>query len=808
MRDFQHALRSLLRSPGFTFVVVLTLGLSIGAGVAIFSVVNAVILQPLPFDEPDELVRIHNHPFDNPNISFEATYPMFLGWREEARKLEDLAGFATSSGGMVVDIEETRQRVEGKYVSYNLFDLLGARPVYGRPLEATDDVLGAAPVVVISERLWRQRFSADPNVIGEVIKVDGVSRSIVSVMPDDFEYPLGSKIWVPIASGLPAGYLEGATAPRLFNVIGRVADGSNPQEAFQELLSIVDNITNPALPEGARATVSMEPLAVELLGDTRGPLLFLLGAALLVLLIACANVANLQTVRTISRQRELALRVALGARWKELARGSLAESLILALLGGALGLALAWWGIKELLRRLPTQLFRAEQIGLDGTVMLFALGLSLIAALIFGLLPAFYGATRKVSAVLQENTGRTTSSSSWRLAMSFFVVVQVALAVSLLIGAGLLLRSFLTLQNVGVGYDRELLSFSVPLLDPRYDIPTTYQFYDDLVARLEPLPGIEKAAGVLIRPLDGTVGYDYPITVEGQNPEEQALLPLFNFLAITPGYLETAGTRVLDGRAFTDADRDGAAPVVILTRSAAELLFPDGSAVGNRIKYGPPQSQQPWVEVVGIVEDGRYRGMEEPTVTIFAPYRQSPWGLNHMIVRTTGDPSAIVGTVRAQIQELDPSLQPMDIAVQRELIGKMIARPRFNTLLLSVFAALALVLGAVGLYGVMSYIVALRNKEVAIRLAMGAMPKGVLALALKQAVGLALVGVGVGLLIAYVLSVVLAPRLSDMLYNVPLVDLTTYLLVPLLLLTVAAIAGFVPARRASHVDPMVVLREE
>ena len=808
MRDFRQALRALLRTPGFTFVVVLTLGLSLAANTAIFSVVHAVLLQPLPFKDPGRLVRIYNHPKGNTSQFFEASYANFQTWRKESHQLADIAGYASSAGGLLVDIDGTLLRVEGKMVSWNLFSLLGVQPLLGRPLEEVDDVPGAAPVAVISERLWRQRFGGDPAAVGKTIKVEGVPCTIVSVMPADFEFPVGSRIWIPVATSLPAFFLETPTL-KFFNLLGRLSDGATPDQAHLELNTIIDTVTNPQLPEPARSEATLGSLREDLVGDTKGPLWFLLGAALLVLLIACANVANLQTVRAIARQRELAMRTALGASWRHLAQQSLAESAVLSLLGGVLGVLLAWWGVHQLLKLSPETFFRAESIGLNPAVLLFALGLTVLAAVVFGLVPAWYAVSRtRISQALQESAGRSTGGVAGRRLLSGFVMLQVALAVTLLIGAGLLLRSFATLQQVDVGFSREgVLTLSVPLLTEKYQQPgAAYRFFDELIERAKAQGEIQGAAAVLLRPLQSLAGYDYTMTIEGRPEEEQQKYPFLNFEAVTPDYFQVMGVPLKEGRAFTAADREDSAGVVILSQAVAELLWPDSSPVGARVKWGGPENQSPWLEVIGVVGDGRYRGIEKVTLNVYVPYRQSEWGLNHLVVRTSGNPRSVLGTLRAQISDLDPELQPTDVATTGELISRALARPRFNTVLIGVFALLALILGAVGLYGVMSYLVALRTNEIGIRMAMGAVPAAILRMALSQALRLALVGVVVGLVVSVLLVQLLRTTLAGVLYEVSVTDPLTFIGVPLVLLLVALVAGLVPALRASRVDPLVALR--
>jgi putative ABC transport system permease protein len=811
MREFRYAVRTLRRSPGFTATVALTLGLGIAAVTAIFSVVQAVVLQPLPFGQPDQLVRIHNHPLGKPDVLFEASYPNFVEWRQASTQFQDLAGYASSSGGVIVDTGHNNlERVGGYYTSWNLFAMLGATPIAGRPLEATDDVTGGEPVVVIHEDIWRRHFGSDPSVIGTTMKVDGMTRTIVSVLPRAFEYPVGTKIWIPVGNALPAALLTNPGI-KFFNLLGRLQDGVTAQQAEAELNTIINTVTNPQLPASQRTGVLVEPLTDELLGDIPGQLWFLFSAAALVLLIACANVANLQTARAIGRQRELAVRRALGATWKTLARQSLAESLLLGVLGGVPGVLLAWWGIHQLLELSPNILFRGDQVAINGSVMFFALLASLITAVMFGLVPSWYGARERIGHALQDAAGRNTSGTSGRRLLSGFVVLQVTLTVVLLFGAGLLLRSYIALHGVDTGFDRErTLTMAVPLLTDKYQgVSDVNEFYDDVIDRLLVQPEVAGAAGVLIRPLQSLNGYDVSLTIQGRPTEEQVTYPTVNYQAVTPMYFEAMAIPVIDGRAFTKADREGAAPVVILGQSVAQRLWPDGGAVGARIKWGGPESNAPWQEVVGVAGDGRYRGLKDVTLNVFAPHRQSTWPLNHLVVRSRGsDPMDAAGMVRRVITEVDPEVQPMDVATTAELVSQAVAQPRFNTVLLGLFAGTALALGIVGLYGLLSYVVALRTKELGIRVALGAEPGAVVRMTLSYAIRLALLGVTVGLVISVGLTRLMAGVLAGILYDTSSLDPVALFGVPAVLLLSALVAGVLPALRAGRVNPLTALRLE
>lgn len=808
--DFRVALRGLFRAPAFTAVVVLTLALGLGANTAVFSVVYPVLLEPLPFAEPERLVRLYNHPVGNPEVTYEASIPDWRTFRESARTLDDLAGYATSSGGLLLELEDgSLERMGSGLVTWNLFSTLGVGPHLGRTFSADDDVTGAAPTVLLSEDLWRERFSADPAILGRTLEIEGETRTVIGILPQGVEYPVGARLWIPVATAVPESFLENAQL-KFMNLVGRLQPGATLEQAQEEIRALQETVTNPPLPASAHSLATLGTLTEELVGDTRGPLLFLLGAALLLLGVAAANVGNLQLVRAVARRRELAVRAALGAGRRRIARLTLVESLWIALAAGVLGTGLAALGIERLMALNPQTFFRAGEVGIHPPVLGFTLLLVALAAGIFGLLPAWYGTHGPLARVLQSSQ-RSTGGRLGRRVLSGSVVAQVSLALVLLLGAGLLMRSFARLQAVDAGFSRQgVLTLAVPYLGDTYQDPASQDaLYDRLVERVSALPGVEGAGGVLIRPLQSLVGYDFPLTVEGRPEEDQASNPLVNYQAVTPGTLRALGVPLLEGRAFTPADREDAPPVVIVSRPVAELLWPGESPVGQRLKWGGPESSNPWIEVVGVVGDGRYRRLEDVSLNVYVPHRQSPWPLQHLVVRSAGsNPTALLGAVRRAIRDVDPALRPVDVATTEQMVSRSLARPRFLTLLLGLFAALALVLGAVGLYGMLSYLVTLRRREIGIRMALGARPGDALQLALGRALWLTSTGIAAGLVAGLVLSRLLEGMLSGVLYEVSHFDPWAFVAGPLGLLVVALLAALWPALRAGRVDPAEALRSE
>lgn len=802
MNEIRLAVRTLLRRPGFALAAVLTLALGIGGSTAIFSVVHAVLLRPLPFRAPDRLYRLEQVLVREPGTTVETTLPSLEGWRREVEGVEALAAYATSAGTSVLETEGTTILVRERLVTGNLFRVLGVRPLEGRLLSEEDDVFGGPRVAVVGEALWRGRFGSDPGLIGRTVELSGEPTEIVGVVPAGVEYPLGTEVWAPIKPGVPKGLAETAG---FLNPVVRVAEGRTTDQARQEMDRVIDRVTNADAPANAHTRARFTPIRQTLVGSVETPLWVLLGASGLLLVIACANVASLQVVRAVAGRRELAVRVALGAgRGRILAR-SLAESAVLSGAGSALGLALAAWGVPLLTAASPVTLFRDDLVGLSGPVLLFALGAAALTSLALGGVPAVRPLGGLLPDALRAGERGSTGGRGARRALSAIVAGQVGLAMVLLLAAGLLVRSYAELSTRDPGFDRKgVLTLDVPLRSARWQGKEgSDRFFREVIPRLEGLPEVEAAGAVLLRPLEGPVGYDYPFTIEGRPAEEQARYPFLNYEAVTPGYLSAMGIRLLEGRGVRPSDGPDAPPVAVVSRAVADRFWPDGGPVGERIKWGPPSSDNPWLTVVGVTEDARYRSFESVSLDVYVPYRQSPWQLQHLVVRRAGggDPTALAGAVRREIRRLDPEANPVRLATTGELIAGSLAEPRFTTLLLGLFAAGALGLGLVGIYGVVAYTVALRTRELAVRMALGAGRSRILGLTLKGGLGPALIGIGGGVAVGLVGS----RYLAGLLFGVSPLDPATFAAVPLLLLTGVGAACLLPAWRASRLAPREVL---
>ncbi len=802
LRDLRHAVRLLRRQPGVSAVAVLTLALGIGANTAIFSVVNATLLRPLPFPEPDELVYMHTHPEGQPETFGELSYPTYREWRDHTTRLEEIAALPSTVGEFLLGRDGRPYEVRGSLVSWTFFRVLGRSPALGRAFAPEDDRPGAEPVVIIGHGLWERELGGDPDAIGERLTLDGRPYTVVGVMPEDVAYPPRTELWIPLEPAI-ANFLDRDDVA-FARVIGRLGPGVTLDRARQELRAIhAEVVADQGL--DTKTGVTAIPLRETLVGDVRTPLLILLGASVLVLLIACVNVANLLIARGTARRSELAMRTALGAgRWR-LARQLLLESGVLAAVGATLGLGLASWGVDRLVAMRPAGIYRPESIGLDGTVLLFTAATAVLTTLIFGLAPAVRGASLRPAEAIRGGETRSTGGVKRGRLLDALVVTEVALAVIVVLGASLLVRSLAALGAADTGFGRDVLTLEVSFPDGAYGEPAEWRgFYDELVRRVEGTPGVDAAGGVLLRPLQGPIGWDYPFTIEGQSLDEHKRNPLLNYQAITPGYFEAADLRLIRGRAFDGRDTEDAPPAVILGRALAERYWPDANPIGARLKFGPPNPETPWLTVVGVVEDGRYRGMESISLDAYVPYRQSPWRLRSLAVRTASDPTSLFPAIRRAVHAIDRRVHAVDPVTVEGLVSSSLTRPRFNTLLLSLFAALALVLGAVGIYGVLAYAVGRRARELGLRIALGAEPGDLLRMIVREGVTVALIGVAIGLVGALAASRVM----RGLLYEITATDPFTFVAVPVFVIIVAGLASWLPARRAARAEPMAVLRAE
>ena len=803
-QDLRYGTRMLVKKPGFTLIAVLTLALGIGANTAIFSVVNAVLLSPLPFNQPERLITVWTSDAQRPNHQGNVSYPNFIDFRQQSRSFERLASFRTTN--LVLTGREEPVRLNGAVVSANLFSLLGVAPSIGRDFQANEDRLGTR-VVILSDGLWRRRFDSDPEVVGQNITLDNLSFLIVGVMPPAFQFPIEAEpveLWTTISHDGPM------TAQRGLNyleVIGRLESGVTLAQAQTELEIIAQDLERRYPDNNANQGVSLVPAFDQLVGDVRTPLLVIFGAVICVLLIACANVANLLLARATARQHEMAVRSALGASRRRVIRQLLTESLLLAFAGGACGMLLALWGTDLLVALSPETIPRINDIRVDGRVLAFTLLVSLLTHVIFGLAPALHGSRTEVTETLKEG-GRGASDGARRNNIrGALVVAEVAIALVLMVGAGLLLNSFWQLLHINTGFDsNNVLTLRINLPDNKYSDPQAVSFYERLQSRLQTLPGVRAASTSFGVPFGRSrIGTDLYIEGEVDAPGE---LKHVDCHIITTDYFRALGIPLIKGRDFTAGDDLRGHPVVIINEALARSYFPNENPIGKRIRPDmSASSDDPKMrEIVGIVGDVKYRTMKadvEPEA--YLPYAQMTITTGMTVVlRSDGDPRNLIGTARGEVHALDSELPVFEVRTLDNYIGLAVAHPRFNALLLTIFACVALILTAVGLYGVMSFAVAQRTHEIGIRSALGATPGNVLRLILWQ--GARLIAAGVALGLASALAV--THLIKDLLYTVGTTDAPTFLTMALLLVCVALAACYVPARRATQVDPMVALRCE
>jgi putative ABC transport system permease protein len=807
-QDLRYGARMLLKHPGFTFVAVLTLALGVGANTALFSAVYAVLLRPLPFAAADRLVVMWKRDVTANQPLVELSIAEFNDWREQGRSFERLAAMPTSvyGYGYVLTGRGEPVQVESARVSADFFASLGASPLLGRTFTAEDDRPGAARVAVISHRLWRERFGADANLVGQPITLNDTGFTLVGVMPAEFEFPKGAEVWSPLSASVGGGALENRGAVFL-QAVGRLRPGVTLSEAEAEMNAVIARVA-AAHPETEAAghRVVITPLGEYLFGSARPALWLLLAATGLLLLIACANVANLLLARATTRRREVAVRAALGASRAQIVRQLLTESVLLALAGGLLGVLLAYWLVDLLALVAPSDIPRVERVSINAAVLAFSVGVTLLTAAVFGLAPALAATKINLTAALGEG-GRAGERSGRRL-RGALVVAEVAVTVVLLAGAGLALRSFVNLRRVETGFDTErVLSFQLRLFGKKYaDAKAARDFFRDLTARLEAQPGVVAAGAVLIRPLEGSIGWDVPYRTPDQSPEEAKRNRVPNFEVVTPHYFRSVGLALKAGREFTEHDDEDAPKVAIISEAMARGVFAPGvEPIGQRIRlFDPSDTDTGWHTVVGVVGDARYRELREPRWDVYVPYRQFAFPVRYVTVRTASEPEAFAAVVRREVAALDPNQAVADLKTTAQLFSEGVARERFNSLLLGLLGLLAALLAGLGIYGVISYAVSERTREIGIRLALGARGRDVLGLVVGQGMRLALFGLAAGLAVSFALTRLMA----GLLYGVGATDPLTFALVALVLAGVALAACLVPARRATKVDPSVALRCE
>jgi predicted permease len=800
LSDIRAALRSLRKAPGFTAVVVGTLALGIGANAAIFSVLNAVLLRPLPFPNAERIMTLWTDNGDQGWPQDVSGYANFSDWRTQNTTFTEMAAY-TSSTRTLTGIGEPEQ-VRGATVVPTFFQVMGVNPARGRAL-AMDDLTSDRRVVVLADDFWRRRMGADPGAVGKTLLLNGIAHEIVGVMPQGFTFPgTASEFWAPF----PAGVTAETRGNFWLRVVGRLEPGTTVERARAELGTIAKRLATEYPETNAKLGVTIVPLHEHTVGDVRPALLVLMGAVGFVLLIACANIANLLLARGATRTREVAIRAALGAGRGRIVRQLLTESACLAFLGGALGLLLAKWGVDILVAIGNDALPRMSEVRTDGAMLLFTIGAALLTALLFGLPPALRASSVQLSDTLKEGTRSMSGARGGTRMRRALVVAEIALALMLLIGAGLLLASFRQLSTVETGFDSSnLLTARVSLPQSRYPQPAQVRaFHADLLARVEALPGVRSGAYTSSPPLSGVVN-GATIAIEGRAAMPDLDDKEVRRSIVSPTYFQTLGIPLLAGRTFSDQERGDTVNVVVINETMKKLHFLGEDPVGRRMQWGCVGPACPWMRVIGVVHDTKQDGLDEfVRPEVYTSYLQQPPRVLYLAIRTEGDPLAVVGSLRSILKSLDRDIPLAAVMTMEQMMDDSVSTRRFNTLLLGIFSSLAMVLALVGIYGVMSYSVSQRRQEVGIRMALGAHAGDVLRLVLREAMTLA----GAGLLFGVTLSLFVTRLLQSLLFEVSATDPTTFVITTILLGGVALVASYIPARRASGVDPVVALRNE
>ena len=798
IKDIRYGFRSLLKRPGFTVVALVALALGIGANTAIFSLVNAVVIQPLPFPDPDRLVWVFGNVRNGPNRA-SISPPDFLDYRSQNKTFEQFAASGTLPGAISLTGSGEPERLTVSIVTGNYFDTFGVAPALGRGFTLENEKPGQDQVVVLSDALWQKRFGGDPDIINKTIVLDGIAFVVIGVMPASLRLPQAAELWIPINfDGPPEMKWRKA---HFLRPVGRLKEGVTLAQAKADTDRISAQLEQQYPDSNTGWNLRLLSLREQLVGSSRTMLFILFGAVGFVLLIACANVANLLLVRAAARQREIALRTALGASRFRIVRQMITESLLLSIIGGALGAVLATWGVELLVKLSEGTLPPTAKVKIDTTVLAFTFLISVVTGLLFGLVPALR--TLKVNLIdsLKEGVRGGAEGSLRNRTRSLLVVLESAVAVMLLIGAGLLIRSLIELQRVDPGFDaNNVLTLRLDLTRKKYDTPEkASSFFHELETRLSSLPGVQAVGFVTELPLSGQLS-DIPFTVEGRPPVRPDQQFDADFRLVNEKYFSALHIPLLRGRNFTEQEIRQSAKVLIVSQQLVDTVFPNEEALGKRLIN--MMSNEPY-EIVGIVGDIRHNSLAAPPFpTMYFPTWNN--GRENLVIRTQADPLSIVGSVRKEVQALDPDQPIADVKKMSDWVDSSVAAPRYRTTLLGLFAALAMILAATGIYGVMSYSVAQRTHEIGVRMALGARRVDVLKLVVRQGMILTLVGVVLGLGGAFALTRVM----STLLFGVTAKDPITFAVVAVLLFAVALVACFVPARRATKVDPLVALRYE
>ena len=801
VHDVRYAIRLLLKHPGFTAVAILTLALGIGATTAIFTVVNAVLLSPLPFRDAERLVQVRI--ISSSGDDFPLPDADFLAWRSQNQACDDAIAVYDASPETLTG-DGMPERIGAAAVTDRFFDVLGAGPLLGRVFQEGDDKPGAAKLVVLSHAFWTRRFRADPAVLGRTVPLGGVGHTVAGVMPAGFRFPLEDiDVWRTLTMNPPT-----RRGPYYTTGMARLKPGVGIAE-LRANLGIVAAGIKRQYPAPEDWTIDAVPLQEAIVGDVRQVLYVLLGAVGFLLLIASANVANLLLARAAAREREIAVRGALGAGRRRIVAQLVTESVVLALVSGLAGLLLASWGTQALLAMVPQAIPRLDEVRMHVPVFLFALGVASLCGIAFGLVPALRASRTPLVATLKDG-GRGASGAGHRRAQRVLVVTEIALALILSVGAGLMIRSFAALQRVSPGFDPgHLLTFEVALPTTSYKEDARVRgFYDALVQKLEAVPGV-RSVGLTISLPPNLLQVTDNFMVEGQVLPPNQSAPVGPIVMASDALFTTLGVPLIRGRVFDARDEAGRAPTVIVNEALAGKYLPGVDPVGRHLKIGGPERpiapNNPWMEIVGVVGDIKYSGLQTaPEPTYYLPYRQNPWNGQFVVVRTTSDPAALATAAREAVASLDKDLPVARLRTMADVMTASVAPPRFRTVLVTIFALVGLLLAAIGIYGVMAYAVAERTHELGVRIALGAERRDVVRLVLGAALVLAAAGVAAG-----VAGALATTRLiQSLLFGVTSTDAMTFAGISALLFATAIAASWIPTRRALRVDPMVALRYE
>jgi putative ABC transport system permease protein len=807
-QDVRFGVRMLLKKPVFTAIAVLALALGAGANTAIFSVVNGVLLRPLPFKDPDKLVRLGEWSKQVPGMSI--AYPNFKDWRERNHVFDGLAATQFDSYNLTGGDEP--ERLQGRNVSYNFFDVLGVVPSVGRGFRADEDRAGAPRVCMLSHGLWQRRFGGDSKIVGKPLALNGESYTVVGVLPQDYRFGTQTDVFVPLGLKEDGENMRPRDNHPGIYAYARLKDGVSFEQAETEMKAIAAQLAEEYPKTNTGNGVTLTPLREYFVGDVRTSLLVLLAAVGFVLLIACANVANLLLARAASRAREIAVRKAMGAsRWR-IIRQLLTESVMLSALGGVVGLLLAMWGVDVLRRASIDLLPTTAEIGLDRNVLFFTFGVSLLTGILFGLAPALQASKSDLSESLKEGGRSGADGAARNRVRSLLVVAEVALSLVLLVGSGLLVRSFLLLRDTDTGFDQKnLLTLQLSYRVGKEEGQRAVNFLRAVEEKVRALPGVSAVAVSNGVPLLGVS--ETGLQIKGRPPAEPGKQPMTVSFWTTPGHLDALGIRLMRGRFINEHDTEGAQPVVVIDEELARLHFGGEEPVGQYLA-GNPENGMPDYLIVGVVGHVKNYGLDSPgpvQAQIYRARAQVPEKFQPilaervtLLVRTLQEPESLTASVRRAVQEVDPNQPVYNVQTMEQVVSDSIATQRLSMMLLIIFAGVAVVLAAVGIYGVMSYAVAMRTHEIGVRMALGAQGGDVLKMVVRQGMVLVLAGVGVGLLG----SAALTRLMSGLLYGVSATDPLTFAGVPVLLFVVALVACLVPARRATKVDPMEALRYE